>query len=736
MRCEFLGVNVRFLAREDGCPPPVTVCRKASLKLSAKTVEAFNLEGLECDACDDEESHLYYVRSGQNESRSALGLQHESQCWVCHGFGHNKTDCPSPRVFRNLHEAAKISALRAGSQQSRTGTGGVAARGRGRGGSSGRGSSSARGSQRQPPGHGNVNSLDEEYEEHEQPVYSATGEPIGTMKTSEQFEEPMSKRFPLGKYGEEDLGATAFELDINGLNVMALQTLHSESDDAEREPAELPSESSALSADYVMPPLLDGYDSEGDYYESDDEGDDYGNGDYDYSNGYSLFPPCKPKSATTCNDEKQIPESSNTKEIPEESKSFLVKVLRTISGKLHGWSQPPQMLEPFSIGLPPGGAPPSPPASPPADHECDRCRVAVPFIELCQGEYWWQDDEGEWSRVRCYRCPTCIADPLCPRCSPSTAPEPAPEPVPEPEPDPAPGGYPSADEIYHRVFEGVEGHGITPLLPMDRQPGLVLNTWRGQPITPSTTPSTSSGTTTNGGWGGWGGWPNHSQGLRNDLPMQAPGTVRAWMSDGAGGHQCIGYGGEAYRWNAPGNRTPHEVGGAAGFWVSHQRRLDAEAAKAAEQAAAAARAAAQEEADKLLISRRTTTSSLLDRLRSDCAHARVLNAAARMRSNQIFAEMRVHALESTDLDPPSRLESPSYTPEASPPESPISRRTRVQDDAALQRWLTPATPPESPSYSPQDTPPESPTSTSPMVGVAYLDYSPEPRRHRPSTVWR
>ena len=137
---------------------------RGTLKLSAKTVEAFNLEGLECDACDDEESHLYYVRGGQNESRSALGLQHEPQCWGCHGFGHTKTDCPSPRIFRNLHEAAKISALRAGSQQSRTGAGGVAARGRGRGGSSGRGSSSARGSQRQPPGHGNVNSLDEEYE--------------------------------------------------------------------------------------------------------------------------------------------------------------------------------------------------------------------------------------------------------------------------------------------------------------------------------------------------------------------------------------------------------------------------------------------------------------------------------------------------------------------------------------------------------------------------------------------
>ena len=387
------------------------------------------------------------------------------------------------------------------------------------------------------------------------------------------------------------------------------------------------------------------------------------------TNGYSLFPPCKPKSATTCNNEKQIPESSNKKEIPEGSESFLVKVLRMFSDKLHEWSQPPQMLEPFSIGLPSGEAPPSPPASPPADHECDRCRVAVPFIELCQGQYCCEDDEGEWNSVCCYRCPKCSPDPLCPRCSPSTAPEPAPEPVPEPEPDPAPGGYPSADEIYHRVFEGVEGHGISPLPPMDRQPGLVLNTWRGQPITPSTTPSTSSGTTTNGGWGGWGGWPNHSQGLRNNLPMQAPGTVKAWMSDGAGGHQCIGYGGEAYRWNAPGNRTPHEVGGAAGFWVSHQRRLDAEAAKAAEQAAAAARAAAQEEAEQ---------------------------AAAAAHGN----------------------------------------RTRVQDDAALQRWLTPATPPESPSYSPQDTPPESPTSTSPMVGVAYLDYSPEPRRHRPSTVWR
>ena len=35
MRCEFLGVNVRFLAREDGCPPPVFSCspsKKATLE--------------------------------------------------------------------------------------------------------------------------------------------------------------------------------------------------------------------------------------------------------------------------------------------------------------------------------------------------------------------------------------------------------------------------------------------------------------------------------------------------------------------------------------------------------------------------------------------------------------------------------------------------------------------------------------------------------------------------------
>ena len=38
MRCEFLGVNVRFLAREDGCPPPAFSCspsKKATLNVVA-----------------------------------------------------------------------------------------------------------------------------------------------------------------------------------------------------------------------------------------------------------------------------------------------------------------------------------------------------------------------------------------------------------------------------------------------------------------------------------------------------------------------------------------------------------------------------------------------------------------------------------------------------------------------------------------------------------------------------
>ena len=149
------------------------------------------------------------------------------------------------------------------SQQSRSAdrTIGGAARGRGKGGSSSRGGSSARGSQRQPPGH-DVNLLedDKDCEEGEQYVYSATGARLGTMKTAEQFENPAHERFALGVFGETDLGANAFDLDV-----LALQD---ETDDADREFAELSPKCLARSAHHVMPPELAECSSN-----EDDEGD-------------------------------------------------------------------------------------------------------------------------------------------------------------------------------------------------------------------------------------------------------------------------------------------------------------------------------------------------------------------------------------------------------------------------------------------------------------------------------
>jgi hypothetical protein len=220
---------------------------RGSLKLkgvgassSSGSIDAFALD-LACGACSDDDEESYYVASQRNH-----GLQHKVQCWNCqHGFGHSKTECPSPRVFRNINEAAKISELRAKSQQSRTAdrTIGGAARGRGRGSSSSR---SARGSQRQPPGHGDVNLLEDDCEEGEQHVYSATGARLGTMKTAEQFEEPMNERFALGDFGKTDLGANAFDLDV-----MALQD---EPDDADRESAELSPKCFAHSAHHASCP--------------------------------------------------------------------------------------------------------------------------------------------------------------------------------------------------------------------------------------------------------------------------------------------------------------------------------------------------------------------------------------------------------------------------------------------------------------------------------------------------
>jgi hypothetical protein len=433
---------------------------RGSLKLKGSTsstsspsgsVDVFALD-LACGTCSDDDEESYYVASQQNH-----GLQHEVQCWNCHGFGHSKTECPSPRVFRNINEAAKISELRAKSQHSRTAdrTIGGAARGRGKGGSSSRGGSSARGSQRQPPGH-DVNLLedDKDCEEGEQYVYSATGARLGTMKTAEQFENPAHERFALGVFGETDLGANAFDLDV-----MALQD---EPDDADRESAELSPKCLARSAHHVMPPELAEYSSDEDNEddcEPDGEGDDCGGSDC-----YSLSPPVlpQPKSATTCNGK-----------IPEGFRPKVVGILRSFSSKLQMWAQPSQMLSPaFDL-------PPSPPPSPPAYHDCQRCKIGVPVKNLCLGRYIYESANSTWHDVCCYRCPTCNRDPLCPLCSPTPAPEPEPEPMLVPEPTEPPGGFPSADELRNDVFKGVPGHAISSLPPMEDQPGLVPDHWQG-----------------------------------------------------------------------------------------------------------------------------------------------------------------------------------------------------------------------------------------------------------------
>ena len=680
----------------------------------SRSIDAYALDR-ECGACSDDDEETYYVNSQQQRNR---GLQHEVQCWNCHGFGHSKTECASPRLFRNITEAAKISIERAKSQQSRSAdrTIGGAARGRGRGGgsSSSRGGGSARGSQRQPPGHdANLLEDDNDREEGDQYVYSATGERLGTMKTREQFENPSHERFPLGVFGQTDLGADAFNLDLD-LDVMALH----ETDNADLEFAELSPKCFARSAHHVVPPEL----PELAEYSSEDE--DEGEGKNCGGSCYSLSPPVlpQPKSATTCNGK-----------IPEGIRPKVVEILRDFSSKLRMWAQPSQMLSPVlsPAGFdaldrpPPLDRPPSPPPSPPAYYDCPGCKTGVPFKNLCQGQYVHESSDSTWHDVCCYRCPTCNLNPLCPICSPAPAPEPEPEPMLVPDPTEPPGGFPSADELENEIFKNVPGHGISDLPPMEGgQPFLPPKHWRGLKDVEGVAL----------------GWGHHNFRV---LPMLHPDAVAAWMPNGSGGYQPIGYGGDGpYRWGEHGNHTPPSVGEQAGFWVRNQQRLNAAAEEEAERSAALARMAWRASLTAAASASSASASSSVSVPPAHCFTAAVTfrndgggwggrsgwdgrssslqDAAARLDASihqsrlQEAASLRNAALLSTDPTPSSRPDSP-------PPESPTSYSPQT-------------TPPESP----QATPPESPTSTTPsvVIGVAYLDYSPEPRRHRPSTVWR
>ena len=283
------------------------------------------------------------------------------------------------------------------------------------------------------------------------------------------------------------------------------------------------------------PPARGIYSSDEDDYEPDGEGDDCGS---DYSNGYSLSLPAvlQPKSATTGNDKSQISEVRIAPKVIN-PKSFLVGILRDISSKLQGWTQPSQMLSPVSFDPPSDSPPPSPPLSPPTHYECPRCEIGVLVKDLCQGQFMYESLDSEWDEVCCYRCPTCNRDPLCPLRSPPPAPEPEPEPVPEPEPAVAPGGFMSADELEHDVFKRVPATSSVP--PMIAQPDLVPKHWQ-------------SLADLEGRAQGWG--------CDRTLPVVHPGAIKLWMRDGSGGYQLIGYGGDRpYRWSSPGSHTPHAI---------------------------------------------------------------------------------------------------------------------------------------------------------------------------------
>jgi hypothetical protein len=247
-----------------------------------------------------------------------------------------------------------------------------------------------------------------------------------------------------------------------------------------------------------------------------------------------------------------------------------------------------------------------------------------------------------------------------------------------PDPTEPPGGFPSADELKNEIFRNVPGHGISDLPPMEGgQPFLPPKNWRGLKDVEGVAL----------------GWGHHNFRV---LPMLHPDAVAAWMPNGSGGYQPIGYGGDGpYRWGEYGNHTPPSVGEQAGFWVRNQQRLNAAAEEEAERSAAAARMTGN--AGRARFTAAVTfrndgggwggrSSSLQD------AAAR-LDASIHQSRLQEAAALRDAALLSTDPTPSSRpdsppLESPHYSPQASP---------------------------DSPHYSPQATPPESPTSYSPPI---------------------
>ena len=138
----------------------------------------------------------------------------------------------------------------------------------------------------------------------------------------------------------------------------------------------------------------------------------------------------------------------------------------------------------------------------------------------------------------------------------------------------------SPDELTNRVFEHVP---VTmDFKAMGRQPTLVDRKWRGL-----TDPALAQP------YQGWHPLPVTSLPVTSadrSAPMQHPEAVVAWMKDGSGNYQAIGYGGEEWRWNARDCYTPYGTGTDSGFWVRNQRKLDRRFLEELEAARAASRA--------------------------------------------------------------------------------------------------------------------------------------------------
>ena len=111
------------------------------------------------------------------------------------------------------------------------------------------------------------------------------------------------------------------------------------------------------------------------------------------------------------------------------------------------------------------------------------------------------------------------------------------------------------DELENNVFKRVPP--TMSFGPMKPQPTLVGTKWRGVTDASIARP-----------YQGWHPLPVRSLPITSadrSALMLHPEAAVAWMPDGFGNHQAIGYSGEEWRWEAPECYTPYSTGTQTGF---------------------------------------------------------------------------------------------------------------------------------------------------------------------------